>query len=344
MKSNKQIIDVLNRLLHNQKFHYDELLKSLYLVGADGEMMGKFDLQCGEVDIDSVDLEIIRFIQSRMDALEVERVTMFDPIQYQQSWIYLAPIHNGKKNEYYIFSLTNEKENRYLLQMTIMMAELLSTKLVTYRSVESDFLVSDIQRQLCENFSDGYMTINRDGIVMYINQTGAKILDIKVNQITGSEIDRFLDFPINILEPLKTHKGLINQDLYVKAPKGRLYLNVTVVPLLSDYEEGLGILIIFNEVKNVRKKLNDLVGANATFHFNQILHKSPEMSRVIRLAQMSAQNESNILIESESGTGKEMLAQAIHNHSNRKGGPFIAIDCSAIPRELVESELFGYVE
>lgn len=344
MKSSKQIIDVLNRFINSKKFRHDSLLEVMYLVGLDGKMSAKFDLQCGELVMDSFDLDVIRYMRPHIETMEMEQATLVEPIQYSQLWVYLAPIHNGKKNEYYIFCLTNQKENRYLLQMLNMLAELLSTKLLTYRSVESDFLVSDIQRQLCENFSDGYMTLNREGIVMYINQNGAKMLDIKSEQMTGQELSQFLDFPVDLMEPLVTHEGWVNQDMYVKTKRGRMYLSVTVVPLLSDYEEGLGILLIFNEVKNVRKKLNDLVGANATFHFDQILHESVEMSHVVKLAKMSAQNESNILIESESGTGKEMIAQAIHNYSNRSGGPFIAIDCSAIPRELVESELFGYVE
>ena len=344
MKASKQIIDVLNRLINSQKFLYDGLLEVIYLVSVEGDLNMKFDLQCGELSMDSFDLEVIRFVREQMQTLQARSSNTHEPIVYRQLWIYLEPIHNGKNNEYYMFCLTNQKEHRYLLQMLMMLAELLSTKLLTYRSVEADFLVSDIQRQLCENFSDGYMTINREGTVMYLNQNGAKILDLKVDLITGKSLVDFLKFPIDLMEPLRTQKSKVNQDMYVKTLKGRMHLSLTIVPLLSDYEEGLGILLIFNEVKNVRKKLNDLVGANATFHFDQILHQSKAMAHVIKLAKMSAQNESNILIQSESGTGKEMIAQAIHNHSSRSKGPFIAIDCSAIPRELVESELFGYVE
>ena len=68
------------------------------------------------------------------------------------------------------------------------------------------------------------------------------------------------------------------------------------------------------------------------------------LKRAIGLGKLVAANESNVLLCGESGTGKEMMAQAIHNGSARHGGPFIAVNCGAIPRELIASELFGYTE
>ncbi len=66
------------------------------------------------------------------------------------------------------------------------------------------------------------------------------------------------------------------------------------------------------------------------------------MKRIIELAKKASESDCSILIDGNSGTGKELFAQAIHNHSNRCHGPFVAVNCAAIPRELVESELFGY--
>lgn len=66
------------------------------------------------------------------------------------------------------------------------------------------------------------------------------------------------------------------------------------------------------------------------------------MIEIIQLAKKSSKSNCNILIEGESGTGKELIAQSIHNYSMRAAGPFLAVNCASIPRELVESELFGY--
>jgi transcriptional regulator with PAS, ATPase and Fis domain len=85
-----------------------------------------------------------------------------------------------------------------------------------------------------------------------------------------------------------------------------------------------------------------VVGARAHFTFDHILGRDPEMRRVLYYARMIAQSDSTVLLLGESGTGKELFAQAIHNGSRRSNGPFIAINCAAIPRELMSAEMFGY--
>ena len=80
------------------------------------------------------------------------------------------------------------------------------------------------------------------------------------------------------------------------------------------------------------------------FHFDNIIGVSGQMEEVFRLIRNVAVSNASILIQGESGTGKELVAGAIHNHSRRKEHPFIAVNCAAIPKELMESELFGHVK
>lgn len=82
----------------------------------------------------------------------------------------------------------------------------------------------------------------------------------------------------------------------------------------------------------------------AIYNFEYILSQSQKMQEVIKLSSRAATSNSTVVIQGESGTGKELLAHAIHNHSPRRTGPFIAINCGAIPTSLIESELFGYEE
>jgi transcriptional regulator with PAS, ATPase and Fis domain len=91
----------------------------------------------------------------------------------------------------------------------------------------------------------------------------------------------------------------------------------------------------------IRVKLAEK-GYVAHFTFNDIIGFSPAVSATVRLARKYAEVDSIILIEGESGTGKEVFAQAIHSASNRSKGPFVAVNCGAIPDSLIESELFGY--
>jgi transcriptional regulator with PAS, ATPase and Fis domain len=93
---------------------------------------------------------------------------------------------------------------------------------------------------------------------------------------------------------------------------------------------------------HVIRALNIVSGNQATYTFQSIYARDPLMKKAVAMAQKYARYEGIVLIEGESGTGKELFAQAIHNGSERANGPFVAINCASLPRDLVESELFGY--
>lgn len=90
-------------------------------------------------------------------------------------------------------------------------------------------------------------------------------------------------------------------------------------------------------------RISKQIGNNALITFDRIIGNSPALTRCVQKAKLLAQSESNTMLLGESGVGKDMFAQAIHNAGSRKGKPFIAVNCGAIPRELIASELFGYV-
>lgn len=107
-------------------------------------------------------------------------------------------------------------------------------------------------------------------------------------------------------------------------------------------EKVMGAVLVIRESKQVRKEINKLAGFRANYTFDKIITKNKTMLELINTARRIAKTNCSVLIEGESGTGKELFAQSIHNDSQRRNGPFIAINCAAIPKELVESEFFGY--
>lgn len=102
------------------------------------------------------------------------------------------------------------------------------------------------------------------------------------------------------------------------------------------------ILLSFRTADIVQKMVNAYIGSQAHFTLDNIIGECDAITRVKNLAQKVAPSSTNVLILGESGTGKELFAQSIHNASPYCKGPFIAINCGAIPKDLIESELFGY--
>ena len=145
-------------------------------------------------------------------------------------------------------------------------------------------------------------------------------------------------------EVLSTGKAVSNeiQQLYDQT------ISIEYIPILIR-EKVDGVLISFQDITQIqkqeatiRKNLSDK-GLRAKYTFRDIIHNSDIMNTTIEKARRFAETSSNIMLLGESGTGKELFAQSIHNCSKRKDGPFVAINCAALPENLLESELFGYV-
>lgn len=146
-------------------------------------------------------------------------------------------------------------------------------------------------------------------------------------------------------EVLSTGKAVSNeiQQLYDQT------ISIEYIPILIR-EKVDGVLISFQDITQIqkqeatiRKNLSDK-GLRAKYTFRDVIHNSDIMNTTIEKARRFAETSSNIMLLGESGTGKELFAQSIHNCSKRKDGPFVAINCAALPENLLESELFGYVQ
>src|SRR5881394_505765 len=106
--------------------------------------------------------------------------------------------------------------------------------------------------------------------------------------------------------------------------------------LLDKLEKAIKQKSLIDENEQLKQKLQD------RYKFQNVIGKSKKMQELFELIESVAASEANILIQGENGTGKELIANAIHYNSKRAKGPFIKINCAAIPKDLIESELFGY--
>jgi len=191
---------------------------------------------------------------------------------------------------------------------------------------------------------DGIILIDRDKLIRAFNPAAEKLFGLKIENIIGLPITELL--PLHLIEPV-WDKGQPEMGDFWSFLKEEVLVNR--IPILVEGETQ-GMIITFQDVERIQKLEHKIRrnlisrGYVARYAFDDIVAKSKIMEETIKRAQRFAKVDSTILIYGESGSGKEMFAQAIHQASSRSKEPFVAINCAALPESLLESELFGYVE
>lgn len=191
---------------------------------------------------------------------------------------------------------------------------------------------------------NGIISIDDNKIVTVFNAMAEEITGIKREEIIGRPIDRF--FPESLMlgsmKEAKSSFGDIVKIGSVLTVNNRIpiLVNNRVMGIVSTYQEVNKLQEI--EAK-VRKEINKK-GFTAKWSISNLVGEAKNFKDTLSAAGIYARTESTVLITGETGTGKGLLAQGIHLASRRAKGPFVAVNCSALPESLLESELFGYEE
>ncbi len=255
-----------------------------------------------------------------------------------------APLTDAAGNLIGVLSVTGRKEQVHVhtLGMVVSATAAINNYLAVQKAQKELEQTASIHSTIVNKVSDGLLMIDAKGVVTFINPTGARILNINPAEALGKHISTLVDFRPVVLKVLETGQGYTDKEFLIETKRGILHFIKTAIPLKNSKGELEGVIDIFREIKRIRQLVTKMVGATAQFSFEDIVGNSPAMKECVRLAKIAANSAATVLIQGESGTGKELIAQAIHNSSLRSEGPFVAINCGAIPRNLVESELFGY--
>lgn len=193
-----------------------------------------------------------------------------------------------------------------------------------------------------ESLVEGIVVLDEQKNVIAFNRIAGDILGrtFRIGEKFDSEL---MDEEHRQLFRLQLSPDEINS---IRIINGKTY-SVSHTAVIKD-NHFIGSVSRYEDVTKVQK-LEEKIRREAHFKgftakhtFQDIFGQSPEISNAISMAKVLARSDSSILIEGESGTGKEYFAQSIHNESERKNGPFVAVNCTAIPEQLLESELFGY--
>jgi len=195
-----------------------------------------------------------------------------------------------------------------------------------------------------QSISDGLLAIDKKGYVEEINAVAEGILGRQISAGERILADELVDDKPSLSSWLADGGQFNNRVITLRTVRGNAAVMANLQPVLNDEKRVVGAVLTFREMGEVGRLVNRVIGVQRTYTFDDIIGTSSVIEKAKELARISASTGSNILIEGETGTGKEVFAQAIHNASAFNEGPFLAVNCGAIPRDLIESELFGYVE
>lgn len=186
----------------------------------------------------------------------------------------------------------------------------------------------------------GVLVLEETGRILHANEKAADLLRVPAHELPGSLYHEHVESDA-IASCLTTRSPKRGRVRLRKADGKEAGHSVQARPLHDRGDGFLGVLLVLEEDK--RKWFVSSKNGHRTPHeFDAVVGNSSGMKRAVRLARRFADSDVSILLEGDTGTGKEMFAQAIHNLSARRNGPFVPVNCAAIPRDLVESELFGY--
>jgi len=194
------------------------------------------------------------------------------------------------------------------------------------------------QQVILELLDDGVIVLTREGCIVSINRQACDMLELDGRQPGGENIQTFIPNSEVLLSILSDRTPFYDREVSFQLQNGKLSCALTCAPFGDD-----GVILTLREAKRMRKYAARVAGAKAVYTFENILGSSEPMQGALRLARVASQSDATTLLLGESGTGKELFAQAIHNASSRHKGPFVVVNCGALPRNLVQSELFGYV-
>lgn len=220
-----------------------------------------------------------------------------------------------------------------------------------YLNWVGSFLSKALERKLSidrsERFADildavheGVMVIDRSSRVICCNMKAEQLIKFPSAKIIGQSLASIWPNAPALQAIQNGLEYTEKEEIYQVG--GRWMHFIVSIRLLSGTEDHEGVVISFRDISEARRLIYNLSQSSPEYSFKDIIGNSPVIRKVKEQALRVAKSNSTVLITGESGTGKEILARAIHFASLRSRGPFINLNCGAIPENLLESELFGY--
>ncbi len=188
-------------------------------------------------------------------------------------------------------------------------------------------------------------TIDREGIITFFNRAAERTTGFLAADVIGKKCSNVFRSDLcekscPLFRTMESGERVIDRRVRIHTKDGRsipVAATTAVLESEGDIVGGVEIITDLSPLEHLRREID------GRYQFEDIISKNPRMLRIFELLPLVASCESTVLVLGASGTGKELLAKAIHHQSERRDRAFVAVNCAAVPETLMESELFGYV-
>lgn len=255
-----------------------------------------------------------------------------------------APVHavNGRIIGIIAVVCPLERATSHTLSLVMAVARAITNQLQT------DWFLDEANQRLSEvstlltAIHEGVVAWDAQNIITHCNEQAGALLGLIPASVTGQVVTDVLSFSTVLREALAQHTILSDVETHLKVGQRNVPLVINLRPVLEGDGRAMGFMMMFRSTAQVRRLVQQQVGANARLTLADFVGESRPMQRLLRQAKVAAKGLAPVLLLGEAGVGKNLLAQAIHNASAQAGRPFIAINCRAVPHELMTAEFLGY--
>lgn len=252
-----------------------------------------------------------------------------------------APIHDNQNNVIGALNIFCKIHESKLdaLPLAICLAHIFDNRSFLSNVLEELNVYDFAMRHILEYLPQGIAYLGENCDLKAYNNALSKYLSLGSSEDPKYEIENFA----SNLECVKTREEISKKELILDVRGKKRSFLVSTKNIFTQKHSLRGQFLIMEDTEEALKSLERLRGNKAVYAFDDIIGEDSQLLAAKGVALQVADSPVPVLIVGESGTGKELFAQAIHNSSDRANEPFVAINCGAIPPELIESELFGYV-
>ncbi|HEY4720547.1 MAG TPA: sigma 54-interacting transcriptional regulator, partial [Anaerolineae bacterium] len=215
--------------------------------------------------------------------------------------------------------------------------------------IQADRLFMEVNAQrsqlaaTLESISDGLLVCDAAGLITHMNAQAAQILNLKYETVVGRPLSEYVDLPEFVLQAKNNHQSLNETEAIFQVKGLQIGCLLSLRPISTeDVPESGGCIMTLRKIEQVHRLVQRMVGARSTFMLTDYRGESTAINTARRQAQVAARSQSPVLLQGESGTGKGIVARAIHHESARTDGPFVTVNCRVLPRDMVVSEFIGY--